>query len=189
MLMSIGDFPESLNQAISAGIMSVGRLGVGPDLRPVSELPVPVKKALLRRRKRVNVSLWKTPIRGLEREGFLLLFCRAKARLKGRNVFSTDTGKILDFRGVDSSRILILRGGIPRPMKDFLESSSHEILVRRFLIWRLAVGEGKRLGRPGWPYVQSDHAARAASCCFMLRHATPRYDVMMGGTTCLTLLV
>ena len=55
--MSIGDFPESLNQAISAGIMSVGRLGVGPDLRPVSELPVPVKKALLRRRKRVNVSL------------------------------------------------------------------------------------------------------------------------------------
>ena len=31
MLMSMGDFPESLNQAILVGIMIVGRLGVACD--------------------------------------------------------------------------------------------------------------------------------------------------------------
>ena len=45
---------------------------------------------------------------------------------------------ILDFRGFDSSRILIPRGGIPRPIGNFPESSSRLILVWRFLVWRLA---------------------------------------------------
>ena len=37
--------------------------------------------------------------------------------------------KILDFRGFDSSRILTLRGGIPRPIGNFPESLSRAILV------------------------------------------------------------
>ena len=36
---------------------------------------------------------------------------------------------IMDFRGFDSSIILILRGGIPRPMWDFPESLSQAILA------------------------------------------------------------
>ena len=35
---------------------------------------------------------------------------------------------IMDFRGFDSSTILILRGGIPRPIKDFPECLSQAIL-------------------------------------------------------------
>ena len=41
--------------------------------------------------------------------------------------------KILDFRGFDSSRILIVRGGIPRPIGNFPEILSQRILVGRFL--------------------------------------------------------
>ena len=37
--------------------------------------------------------------------------------------------KILDFRGFDSSIILSLRGGIPRPIGNFPESLSQAILV------------------------------------------------------------
>ena len=47
--------------------------------------------------------------------------------------------KILDFRGLDSSIILILRGGIPRPMGDFLESWSQAILAGIILVGRLSV--------------------------------------------------
>ena len=36
---------------------------------------------------------------------------------------------IMDFRGFDSSLILILRGGIPRPIGNFLEALSRAILV------------------------------------------------------------
>ena len=36
---------------------------------------------------------------------------------------------IVDFRGFDSSTILNLRGGISRPKRDFLESSSQAMLV------------------------------------------------------------
>ena len=47
--------------------------------------------------------------------------------------------KILDFRGLDSSRSLILRGGIPRPIGDFLESLSQSILLGMILVGRLGV--------------------------------------------------
>ena len=47
--------------------------------------------------------------------------------------------KILDFIGFDSSIILNLRGGIPRPIGNFPESLSQAILVGRFLVWRLGV--------------------------------------------------
>ena len=50
--------------------------------------------------------------------------------------------KILDFRGFDSSRILILRGGIPRPTGNFPETWSQQILVGRFLVERLGASLG-----------------------------------------------
>ena len=46
---------------------------------------------------------------------------------------------MLDFRGFDSSIILSLRGGIPRPIVDFPESLSHAILVGIMLVGRLGV--------------------------------------------------
>ena len=46
---------------------------------------------------------------------------------------------IMGFRGVDSSIILILRGGIPRPIGNFSESLSQSILVGIILVGRLGV--------------------------------------------------
>ena len=46
---------------------------------------------------------------------------------------------IMDFRGFDSSIILIIRGGIPRPTGDFPESLSQAILVGIILVGRLGV--------------------------------------------------
>ena len=46
---------------------------------------------------------------------------------------------VLDFRGFDSSIILVLRGGSPRPIWNFLESLSQAILVGIMLVRRLAV--------------------------------------------------
>ena len=47
--------------------------------------------------------------------------------------------EILDFRGFDSSRISILRGGIPRPIGKFLESLSQAILAGIILVARLGI--------------------------------------------------
>ena len=47
--------------------------------------------------------------------------------------------KILDFRGFDSSRILILRGGILMSIGDFPEVLSHIILVGMILVGRLGI--------------------------------------------------
>ena len=46
---------------------------------------------------------------------------------------------ILEFRGLDSSIVLVLRGGIPRPMGNFLESSSQAILEGIILVGRFGV--------------------------------------------------
>ena len=46
---------------------------------------------------------------------------------------------IVDFRGFDSSIILISRGGIPRPIGDFSESLSRAMLVGTMLVGRLDV--------------------------------------------------
>ena len=54
--------------------------------------------------------------------------------------------KILDFRRSDSIIILISRGGIPRPSRDFLEILSQGILEGRFSVGRLAA-EGRGRGR------------------------------------------
>ena len=49
---------------------------------------------------------------------------------------------IMDFRGFDSSVILILRGGIPRPIGNLPGSSSQAILVGIMLVGRLGVSPG-----------------------------------------------
>ena len=46
---------------------------------------------------------------------------------------------IVDFRGFDSSRILILRGGILMFIGDLPEVLSQQILVGRIVVWRLGV--------------------------------------------------
>ena len=52
--------------------------------------------------------------------------------------------KILDLRGFCSSIILILRGGISRPIGDFPETLSQRILAGRIVVGRLGV-RGARL--------------------------------------------
>ena len=46
---------------------------------------------------------------------------------------------IVDFGGFDSSIILIIRGGIPRPIGDFPESLSRAMLVGIMLVGRLGI--------------------------------------------------
>ena len=53
--------------------------------------------------------------------------------------------KILDFGGFDSSRILILRGGIPMSIGDFPESLSQVILVGTFFVGRLGAARIRSL--------------------------------------------
>ena len=48
-------------------------------------------------------------------------------------------GNIVDFRGLDSSTMLILMGGIPRPIGDFPESLTQAMLVGTMLVGRLGV--------------------------------------------------
>ena len=52
--------------------------------------------------------------------------CRTSARLDDTANLRTN---IMDFRGLDSSNILMLRGGIPRPKGNSPESLSQAILV------------------------------------------------------------
>ena len=47
----------------------------------------------------------------------------------------------VDFRGFDSSTILIFRSEIPRPIKDFPESLTQAMLVGIMLVGRLGVGK------------------------------------------------
>ena len=60
--------------------------------------------------------------------------------------------KIMDFRGFDSSNILIVRGGIPRPIGDFQEGLSQAILVGMILVWRLGVRHVSDMNQQ--PFVQ-----------------------------------
>ena len=46
---------------------------------------------------------------------------------------------IMDFRGFDSSRVLISRGVIPRPIGDFVESVTQAMLVGVMLVGTLSV--------------------------------------------------
>ena len=60
--------------------------------------------------------------------------------------------KIMDVGGFELSRILILRGGIPRPIGKFPESLSQAILVGIVLVGRLGLRRGgflQRVREPG----------------------------------------
>ena len=88
-----------------------------------------------------------------------------------RPIFVRTSTKILDFRGFDSSRILILRDEIPRSIGDFPECLSQGILAGIILAERLGVGDLRLAVTRGWPA------------------AEPKTIADLGGTTCLTLLV
>ena len=63
---------------------------------------------------------------------------RKAARLSGRVTANLPTN-IVDFGGFDSSIILILRGGIPRPIVNFPEGLSQAMLVGVMLVGGLGV--------------------------------------------------
>ena len=60
----------------------------------------------------------------------------------------------MDVRGFDSSIILILRGGIPRPIGDFPESLSQAISVGIMFVGRLGVLPYKTVAAPPGIYGQ-----------------------------------
>ena len=57
--------------------------------------------------------------------------------------------KTLDFRGLDSSRILIVRGGILMSLGSFPETMSQQILVGVILVGRLGVVSERAQVRSG----------------------------------------
>ena len=71
---------------------------------------------------------------------------------------------IVDFRGFDSSLILIVRGGIPRPKGSFLESLSQAMLAGVMLVGRLGVARvcGSRSRSP---LQTSSHSRLAGPGC------------------------
>ena len=64
---------------------------------------------------------------------------RAPKRTSGCRV-ADPPANLADFRGLDSSVILILRGGIPRPIGDSPEDLSQAMFVGIMLVGRLGVG-------------------------------------------------
>ena len=60
-------------------------------------------------------------------------------RQEGLQATANPPTNMVDFRGFDSSVILLRRGGIPRPIGDFPESLSQAILVGIMLAGRLGV--------------------------------------------------
>ena len=75
--------------------------------------------------------------------------------------------KILDFRGFHSSIIVSLRGGIPRPIGNFPESSSQAILPSRDNVSR-EIGRMMALTSriwwfPGWISEANDHFKECVS--------------------------
>ena len=121
--MSIGNFPESLSQAILVGIILVGRLGVVRLASDAAEQPSDRRPASI------------PSVLGCGRERDL---CRSWSR-EGEDMRANLRTKILDFRGFDSSRILILRGGILMSIGNFPEILSQRILVGIILVGRLGV--------------------------------------------------
>ena len=61
--------------------------------------------------------------------------------------------KIMDFRGFDSSRVLVLWGGVLMSMGNSPEMLSRRLLVGKVLVGRLALACGH------WPLREGGHAA------------------------------
>ena len=68
-----------------------------------------------------------------------ICFCHIYIYMAVRRKTPNLPNKIVDFRGFDSSIMFIERGGIPRPIGDFPESSSQAMLVGTTLVGRLGV--------------------------------------------------
>ena len=104
-----------------------------------------------------------------------------------------DTGdfraKILNFGGFDSSRILSVRGGLPRPVGNFPESLSPAILGGIILVGRLGVGPGiPKLGRRQ----KADTAAQPGSlrpCAPPAPGALPRCITLRAGARASSLYI
>ena len=105
--MPIGNSQESLSRQILVGIIVVGRLGVRCR----------------------DWQLLKDAEDFQARRDALEAPCKAAALIGGIRITANLSTKILDYRRFDASRILILRGGIPRPIGNFPESLSQRILV------------------------------------------------------------
>ena len=71
--------------------------------------------------------------------------------------------KVLDIRGLDSSRILMLRGGILSSIGDLPESLSQAILVGRLLVGRLGVAHAARHEQQGTRHRRPPTAPAAAA--------------------------
>ena len=117
ILISIGNFPEMLSQAILVGIILVGRLGV----------PSECQEKAVKQGRAVCLGLFSYPV--LMAADILLYQARAT---RGKLQYFCDDPvcpdpvwklsftaapqtKHLDFTGFGSSRFLTLQGGIPRP--------------------------------------------------------------------------
>ena len=73
----------------------------------------------------------------------------------GNSATTNLRAETLDFGGFDSSRILILRGGIPRPIESIPESLSQAILVGIILVLeRLGVPDCGAASRHGHEMVR-----------------------------------
>ena len=72
--------------------------------------------------------------------GSILYYAQLHGRAAPRHSHTANLRtEILDFRGFDPSIILILMGGIPRPIGNFPEVLSQLILVGMILLGRLGV--------------------------------------------------
>ena len=103
------------------------------------------------------------------------LFCSHPRDVrKPYKVTSNLRTKILDFTGVDSSRISMLRGGILMSMGNFPASLSQAILVGRFLVGRLGASHSvSAAAGAASPQATSSSATRG-------RIATPRVSPARG---------
>ena len=92
----------------------------------------------------------------------------------------------MDFRGFDSSIILILRGGIPRPLGTLPESLSQAILVGIILVGRLSaaldggkisyvqeqIGQHSARCETRWDEIRYYMIIRRHQTCYFRKHAT-----------------
>ena len=116
---------------------------------------------------------------------------RSAPRLHMHRCMANLRTNIMDFRGVDSSIILILRGGIPRPIGNFPEHLSQAILVGIMLVGRLGMSEGRfahryivKLGRRRNPckFEEPEHSPLASCCpckdCLAKAKRKPRFEAV-----------
>ena len=98
-----------------------------------------------------------TPVSLLKEEILVGASARGRFRAMGRPL--RRGSPCYDFRGFDSSGILILRGGIPSPIGNFPESLSQAILVGVILVGRLGVRAARGRVSGASPFFAGDVGA------------------------------